>query len=74
MFLVIANLNQTILDIFGSLISTTAPPDINSNSGNAGTGVTGGTASCTCVPYYLCNNGSINTNGMGIIDIRYKHL
>lgn len=29
-----------------------------------------GTGSCTCVPYYLCNNGSINTNGEGIIDIR----
>lgn len=25
---------------------------------------------CNCVPYYLCNNGSINTNGEGIIDIR----
>lgn len=24
----------------------------------------------TCVPYYLCNNGSIITDGVGIIDIR----
>lgn len=23
-----------------------------------------------CVPYYLCNNGTINTNGEGIFDIR----
>ncbi|KAJ8951771.1 hypothetical protein NQ314_007645 [Rhamnusium bicolor] len=23
-----------------------------------------------CVPYYLCSNGSINTNGEGLIDIR----
>lgn len=29
-----------------------------------------GTGSCTCVPYYLCSNGSVNTNGEGIIDIR----
>jgi hypothetical protein len=29
-----------------------------------------GTGSCTCVPYYLCNNGSVNTNGEGVIDIR----
>lgn len=29
--------------------------------------------SCTCVPYYLCNNGSINTDGTGIIDIRYPY-
>lgn len=25
---------------------------------------------CECVLYYLCNNGTINTNGGGIIDIR----
>lgn len=29
-----------------------------------------GRDSCNCVPYYLCNNGSVNTNGEGIIDIR----
>lgn len=26
--------------------------------------------SCTCVAYYLCNNGTINKDGTGIIDIR----
>lgn len=26
---------------------------------------------CTCVAYYLCNNGTINKDGTGIIDIRY---
>lgn len=30
----------------------------------------GGTDSCTCVAYYLCNNGTINKDGTGIIDIR----
>lgn len=25
---------------------------------------------CTCVAYYLCNNGTINKDGTGIIDIR----
>lgn len=30
----------------------------------------GGTNSCTCVAYYLCNNGTINKDGTGIIDIR----
>lgn len=25
---------------------------------------------CNCVPYYRCENGSVNTNGAGIIDIR----
>ncbi|KAL3278693.1 hypothetical protein HHI36_016229 [Cryptolaemus montrouzieri] len=29
-----------------------------------------GTEQCTCVPYYLCYNGSVNTNGEGVIDIR----
>ncbi|RZC40171.1 Trypsin domain containing protein [Asbolus verrucosus] len=27
---------------------------------------------CICVPFYLCDNGTINTNGLGIIDIRIK--
>jgi hypothetical protein len=26
--------------------------------------------SCTCVPYYLCQNGTIKTDGEGVIDIR----
>lgn len=33
-------------------------------------GGSGGTDSCTCVAYYLCNNGTINKDGTGIIDIR----
>lgn len=46
----------------------------NTNVGNRDEGGSGGipgTGSCTCIPYYLCNNGSINTNGEGIIDIRH---
>lgn len=61
------NINDTIADIFGRPGSSTVPP-ISGNSGvDGGTPVAG---SCTCVPYYLCNNGSVNTNGEGIIDIR----
>lgn len=29
-----------------------------------------GVDDCVCVPHYLCNDGSVNTNGEGIIDIR----
>lgn len=28
---------------------------------------------CTCVPYYLCNNQTINTDGTGLIDIRFVY-
>ncbi|XP_075223308.1 phenoloxidase-activating factor 2-like [Lycorma delicatula] len=27
---------------------------------------------CICVPYYLCENNTIITNGVGLIDIRFK--
>lgn len=27
---------------------------------------------CTCVPYYLCQNNTVITNGVGLIDIRVK--
>lgn len=27
---------------------------------------------CICVPYYLCRNKTINTDGEGLIDIRFK--
>jgi kallikrein len=30
------------------------------------------TDECECVPFYLCVNGTINTNGVGVIDIRIK--
>lgn len=30
------------------------------------------TGNCLCVPYYLCNDdNTLNTNGLGIIDIRF---
>ncbi|CAH1175584.1 unnamed protein product [Phaedon cochleariae] len=54
---------------------TAAPVDLQPNSGLVGGGGDSGggipgTGDCTCVEYYLCNNGTINTNGEGIIDIR----
>jgi len=47
----------------------TPGPGIEGTGGGTQGGIAG-TGSCTCVPYYLCNNGSVNTNGEGIIDIR----
>lgn len=48
-------------------------PDGDTTVPNLDPGATGtGNATCTCVPYYLCNNGTINTNGEGIIDIRIQ--
>lgn len=64
----LGNINDTIADIFGRPGSSTVPP-ISGNSGVDGATPVAG--SCTCVPYYLCNNGSVNNNGEGIIDIRY---
>lgn len=58
-------LEQNIKEIFGPFSSTTTAPSIENNNGGIP-----GVGTCTCVPYYLCNNGSINTNGEGIIDIR----
>ncbi|XP_050512106.1 phenoloxidase-activating factor 2-like [Diabrotica virgifera virgifera] len=50
----------------------TSSPGINLQPVESHGGETGipGIGECNCVPYYLCNNGSINTNGEGIIDIR----
>ncbi|XP_044761176.1 phenoloxidase-activating factor 2-like [Coccinella septempunctata] len=44
-------------------------PGTGGNTGGS-TGGIPGTGQCNCVPYYLCNNGSVNTNGEGVIDIR----
>lgn len=48
--------------------ATTSTPNLQPNAG--GDDSLPGVGDCVCVPYYLCNNGSINTNGEGIIDIR----
>ncbi|KAF4518267.1 hypothetical protein B566_EDAN018383 [Ephemera danica] len=32
----------------------------------------GNPLACQCVPYYLCQNGTIKTDGEGVIDIRIK--
>lgn len=75
-----------LTDLINSVFSTQSPNgnanpsrggDAGGNSGgglnldpNTNTGGIPGTGQCTCVPYYLCNNGSVNTNGEGVIDIR----
>nr|AQS60673.1 prophenoloxidase activating factor 2 [Sogatella furcifera] len=48
-----------------------------SNPNSGGTGGSdgdfdGGASQCTCVPYFLCDNGTIITDGTNIIDIRGK--
>lgn len=51
----------------------------NQDAGNAGTpgptiqGNSGTESTCTCVPYYQCNNNIINTDGNGLIDIRLQN-
>lgn len=64
------NLDTLIDDVFTKPEgSTSATPNLQPNlGGNEGIP---GVGDCVCVPYYLCNNGSINTNGEGIIDIRW---
>lgn len=70
-----SSLDDLIKDVFSNVT------DNNSNSDSGGgTVVTKSPkpppktenriSNCTCVPYYLCNDGKLNTNGMGIIDVR----
>ncbi|XP_063911669.1 phenoloxidase-activating factor 2-like [Zophobas morio] len=71
--------DELIKDVFGTNseeeqnerpVTTRNPPNLQPGSNTGTSGGIPGTGSCTCVPYYLCNNGSVNTNGEGIIDIR----
>lgn len=61
------DLDSLIEDIFQRPVdATTKQPNLQPNSGIVSDLVN----SCTCVPYYQCNNGTLNTNGENIIDIR----
>lgn len=44
-------------------------PDHNPGQGHGTDG--SDPLACQCVPYYLCQNGTIKTDGEGVIDIRY---
>lgn len=57
------DLDSQIASVFGTPPSGNFPPE-EKHGGN----VDG--RSCECVPYYLCENGSIIDDGKGIIDIR----
>ncbi|CAB3364151.1 Hypothetical predicted protein [Cloeon dipterum] len=62
------NLDDLIKQVF-----TPAPTDARNNDQFRATTVVGQQPlSCTCVPYYLCQNGTIKTDGEGVIDIRIK--
>lgn len=59
------NLDELINQVFNVKNQTSdRNPTIPTTAGG------GGNADCTCVAYYLCNNGTINKDGTGIIDIR----
>jgi len=63
------------LDALIKQIFTPPPPDGRNNDQFKGTTVVGEPQlSCTCVPYYLCQNGTIKTDGEGVIDIRYQKI
>ncbi|XP_050425771.1 phenoloxidase-activating factor 2-like isoform X2 [Adelges cooleyi] len=61
-------IDEAILEVFP------APPD-ETSSVSPNSGIDNGQpeqGACTCVPYYLCtSNQSINTDGTGLIDIRF---
>lgn len=50
-----ADLDNAILEVFPTPSSLPTPS----------------TNDCVCVPYYLCKNQTINTDGEGLLDIRY---
>lgn len=56
-------------DDLSSLIDEVFRPQ-NDDSNNVA--VKSENGECTCVPYYLCQNNSIITDGVGLIDIRVK--
>ncbi|XP_059478438.1 phenoloxidase-activating factor 2 [Neocloeon triangulifer] len=65
--------NGKDLDDLIKQVFTPAPPNAKNNEQFRGTTVVGqAPLSCTCVPYYLCQNGTIKTDGEGVIDIRIK--
>lgn len=61
------NLDDLINQVFNVKNQTS---DRNPTIPSTTSSTTGGGDSCTCVAYYLCNNGTINKDGTGIIDIR----
>lgn len=74
------NGGKSVQDLISSIFNQTSdrnPGGINLQPGPIATPappqeVVTGSNGCQCVPYYLCNNGTINKDGVGIIDIRYK--
>lgn len=69
------SIDQLIADIYpapGTDSTSGSPPGpINLTPTNTGSSGNSGGDGCSCVPYYLCSNNSIITDGFGIIDIRY---
>lgn len=60
--------------VFVSIIVAVSAQTLADNTGdNQGPVKTCTTANGTgeCVPYYLCNNGKVNTDGENVIDIRF---
>lgn len=68
-FLVLAQ-NVLCGDDLSSLIDEVFKPGQNENTNSDNEGRV--QSECTCVPYYLCQNNTVITNGVGLIDIRVK--
>lgn len=73
------NLDALIEGVFGKPDQERGPPktpdqiDINNGQPEDNGSVNPGNVDqegCQCVPYYQCANGTINSDGVGLIDIR----
>ncbi|CAK9800421.1 Phenoloxidase-activating factor 2 (Fragment) [Anthophora quadrimaculata] len=60
------NLDSLVDNVFGNSQSSTTPVTILGTQNRP----TKPTEDCECVKYYLCREGTILENGMGVIDIR----
>ncbi|KAK6642261.1 hypothetical protein RUM44_013984 [Polyplax serrata] len=58
-------------DDLSTLIDEVFKPEKVDETGHVNENARGQTE-CTCVPYYLCQNNTVITNGVGLIDIRVK--
>lgn len=74
-----SNIDQLIDEVYGPASSTTeysnipVPADNHEGGGGGGHSETHqNQGNCECVPYYQCNdkNGTVNTDGVDLIDIR----
>lgn len=61
----VGDLDDLIKDIFTTSPNPSTVPRVEPHGGGGDT-----QDGCDCVPYYQCNNNSLITDGVGLIDIR----